>query len=134
MSVTMPKSLPMSKLSLSVRSWNVGLSATRKSRYVSAALHVVKVPVEGETPNIVGVACPEDIPELHGPLECLMRARCVHEQGKRYGVAAPVLHPWPQVLNAQPFVQLVFIGAHRSEEHTSELQSHHDLVCRLLLE
>src|SRR5437773_7521757 len=25
-------------------------------------------------------------------------------------------------------------GAPRSEEHTSELQSHHDLVCRLLLE
>src|SRR5437667_11086041 len=25
-------------------------------------------------------------------------------------------------------------GAFRSEEHTSELQSHHDLVCRLLLE
>src|SRR5437773_8223978 len=25
-------------------------------------------------------------------------------------------------------------GAVRSEEHTSELQSHHDLVCRLLLE
>src|SRR6266540_7159199 len=25
-------------------------------------------------------------------------------------------------------------GDHRSEEHTSELQSHHDLVCRLLLE
>src|SRR5437667_8544134 len=25
-------------------------------------------------------------------------------------------------------------NAHRSEEHTSELQSHHDLVCRLLLE
>src|SRR5437773_3599741 len=28
----------------------------------------------------------------------------------------------------QPF------GFNRSEEHTSELQSHHDLVCRLLLE
>src|SRR5437773_7069190 len=28
-----------------------------------------------------------------------------------------------------------FVGpAQRSEEHTSELQSHHDLVCRLLLE
>src|SRR5437773_10805755 len=26
------------------------------------------------------------------------------------------------------------IAAGRSEEHTSELQSHHDLVCRLLLE
>src|SRR5438132_5913778 len=25
-------------------------------------------------------------------------------------------------------------GGHRSEEHTSELQSHSDLVCRLLLE
>src|SRR5438132_13966479 len=27
-----------------------------------------------------------------------------------------------------------FLGWHRSEEHTSELQSHSDLVCRLLLE
>src|SRR5438132_8584042 len=27
-----------------------------------------------------------------------------------------------------------FTGAERSEEHTSELQSHSDLVCRLLLE
>src|SRR5437773_8376974 len=26
------------------------------------------------------------------------------------------------------------VGDDRSEEHTSELQSHHDLVCRLLLE
>src|SRR5260221_10518056 len=26
------------------------------------------------------------------------------------------------------------VGANRSEEHTSELQSHSDLVCRLLLE
>src|SRR5437667_8250642 len=34
---------------------------------------------------------------------------------------------------------MLFVFAHRvlplrSEEHTSELQSHHDLVCRLLLE
>src|SRR5437773_6547849 len=28
----------------------------------------------------------------------------------------------------------VIRGYDRSEEHTSELQSHHDLVCRLLLE
>ena len=27
-----------------------------------------------------------------------------------------------------------YTGADRSEEHTSELQSHSDLVCRLLLE
>src|SRR5437588_1499727 len=32
-------------------------------------------------------------------------------------------------------VELVVVHAHhRSEEHTSELQSHSDLVCRLLLE
>src|SRR5574343_1981707 len=28
----------------------------------------------------------------------------------------------------------VFVPVTRSEEHTSELQSHHDIVCRLLLE
>src|SRR5437773_8442200 len=38
----------------------------------------------------------------------------------------------PKLLNRE----IVFKGSHvqRSEEHTSELQSHHDLVCRLLLE
>src|SRR5437667_5753348 len=30
--------------------------------------------------------------------------------------------------------QVLQIQQYRSEEHTSELQSHHDLVCRLLLE
>src|SRR5437773_2726213 len=30
--------------------------------------------------------------------------------------------------------ELALLAALRSEEHTSELQSHHDLVCRLLLE
>src|SRR5437773_3565868 len=30
--------------------------------------------------------------------------------------------------------ELMKLRAERSEEHTSELQSHHDLVCRLLLE
>src|SRR5437773_9462716 len=34
---------------------------------------------------------------------------------------------------ARRTVQMVFRRV-RSEEHTSELQSHHDLVCRLLLE
>src|SRR5437667_6405829 len=29
---------------------------------------------------------------------------------------------------------VIDIASERSEEHTSELQSHHDLVCRLLLE
>src|SRR5437773_5139145 len=34
---------------------------------------------------------------------------------------------WPWTARATPTLP-------RSEEHTSELQSHHDLVCRLLLE
>src|SRR5437667_7382805 len=32
------------------------------------------------------------------------------------------------------FPEILSISPLRSEEHTSELQSHHDLVCRLLLE
>src|SRR5574343_651817 len=35
---------------------------------------------------------------------------------------------------ALPSVVHIFTSKERSEEHTSELQSHHDLVCRLLLE
>src|SRR5437773_10358775 len=31
-------------------------------------------------------------------------------------------------------LEFVHTNSRRSEEHTSELQSHHDLVCRLLLE
>src|SRR5260221_14141684 len=31
-------------------------------------------------------------------------------------------------------IRYSFTGVYRSEEHTSELQSHSDLVCRLLLE
>src|SRR5438132_10812023 len=57
------------------------------------------------------------------------------------GVAAPFrqltadLPEWSMHLQVSPldarFPQLVRL---RSEEHTSELQSHSDLVCRLLLE
>src|SRR6266851_8791709 len=68
-------------------------------------------------------------------------------------VAAVGLGPFPGVLAVVVYTATVLAqlysgdrgraaaGAHRapgpttrSEEHTSELQSHHDLVCRLLLE
>src|SRR5437773_6719399 len=39
-----------------------------------------------------------------------------------------------RVLPAREKSRSVSQGGARSEEHTSELQSHHDLVCRLLLE
>ena len=42
------------------------------------------------------------------------------------------------VLSAVAVIALISLAFYfrsiRSEEHTSELQSHHDLVCRLLLE
>src|SRR5437773_8268185 len=41
------------------------------------------------------------------------------------------------LVHPQPFARHIktgMEGRRRSEEHTSELQSHHDLVCRLLLE
>src|SRR5437667_5861658 len=41
--------------------------------------------------------------------------------------------PWENSSKARKFRESLDEGS-RSEEHTSELQSHHDLVCRLLLE
>src|SRR5260221_8034708 len=52
-------------------------------------------------------------------------------------VREPVKPSWPSSFIA-PIFNLVFPHRNsmmpRSEEHTSELQSHSDLVCRLLLE
>src|SRR5437667_4426705 len=42
--------------------------------------------------------------------------------------------PATRVGRMDPCAAGIAICANRSEEHTSELQSHHDLVCRLLLE
>src|SRR5437773_9683617 len=40
----------------------------------------------------------------------------------------------PTVLSPEEVRRMIDGTTNRSEEHTSELQSHHDLVCRLLLE
>src|SRR5437773_9532737 len=45
----------------------------------------------------------------------------------------PISPPWMSVTRWGMGVPLTRLRR-RSEEHTSELQSHHDLVCRLLLE
>src|SRR5438034_11621705 len=54
------------------------------------------------------------------------------------GLAVPVAAIYPLVLSPQvgdPWAFADLLPEHeRSEEHTSELQSHSDLVCRLLLE
>src|SRR5260221_3858036 len=45
-----------------------------------------------------------------------------------------MLEPLPLPLSRKPKICGVMLERVRSEEHTSELQSHSDLVCRLLLE
>src|SRR5260221_6277685 len=52
------------------------------------------------------------------------------------GGGLEVLHPVRRghCAGAVRYDPAVLRNAHRSEEHTSELQSHSDLVCRLLLE
>src|SRR2546428_3441921 len=44
-----------------------------------------------------------------------------------------VMFPFEEPLYQKAGVPVTYVG-HRSEEHTSELQSRSDLVCRLLLE
>src|SRR5260221_10177473 len=59
---------------------------------------------------------------VHPLLIAGVRHNCMQNQ------PAIARHPtWPMRMMVQP-------AALRSEEHTSELQSHSDLVCRLLLE
>src|SRR5438034_8045495 len=45
-----------------------------------------------------------------------------------------LIRPYPLVSHQDRMFALVGTTRGRSEEHTSELQSHSDLVCRLLLE
>src|SRR5688572_31625992 len=42
--------------------------------------------------------------------------------------------PWPRLMSSRPSSLLPTPDSPRSEEHTSELQSQSNLVCRLLLE
>src|SRR5699024_11282263 len=67
---------------------------------------------------------------------------------QHFDAETQVLSRWIKVAGTQQFVQVQLVDAHltittgsvdpgindRSEEHTSELQSRFDLVCRLLLE
>src|SRR5437667_5118778 len=62
------------------------------------------------------------------PYTTLFRSQPRHPAVRRPAHGDPALGPTQQV--RQPAAP----SRQRSEEHTSELQSHHDLVCRLLLE
>src|SRR5437588_3498357 len=60
--------------------------------------------------------------------ECPTRPACRQVTGAQAHRPAEARRSAPRVRRASP------TPATRSEEHTSELQSHSDLVCRLLLE
>src|SRR5437773_3968725 len=55
------------------------------------------------------------------------------DEMNRNKLAAKLHHFRTADSRLEPLAMMVG-GIPRSEEHTSELQSHHDLVCRLLLE
>src|SRR5438094_2177147 len=68
-------------------------------------------------------------PSARGLLSAGPPLRDPHAQGADHGVHARGLRSFGAQLHGLPLVH-----ADRSEEHTSELQSPYDLVCRLLLE
>src|SRR3989449_1425822 len=85
----------------------------------------------------------------HHPLaRLLQQPRALHRRGARRRLGRPALHPTANDIEGRPGgcspteearderhpVRLTLYLHHRSEEHTSELQSRLHLVCRLLLE
>src|SRR5207248_10599251 len=57
-----------------------------------------------------------------------------HAHGRHAGRGRPARRGSPRLASALPAGAIVPRPGARSEEHTSELQSPYDLVCRLLLE
>src|SRR2546421_9054784 len=64
------------------------------------------------------------------PYTTLFRSRCCGSGSQRGSVCGPKRWSWPPERAANPR----WPDGSRSEEHTSELQTRADLVCRLLLE
>src|SRR5438034_4729538 len=65
------------------------------------------------------------------PYTTLFRSDAAHAAGKPASVCGEMAS---EPLSAFLLIGLGYDTLSRSEEHTSELQSHSDLVCRLLLE
>src|SRR5690349_22921775 len=75
--------------------------------------------------------------DQHEPASCDVPTQQEPSDGNREDAGADRVQHAPELLETIPDearrVQAV-VREHRSEEHTSELQSRRDLVCRLLLE
>src|SRR5437667_3913809 len=103
----MPQAAPIMALSL------IGVSITRSQPKRSSKPSLV-LNAPPYTPTSSPIKMTAGSRSISSNMACLMASRkvtCVPSDALPFGPA--------------PF---------RSEEHTSELQSHHDLVCRLLLE
>src|SRR5699024_11927654 len=66
------------------------------------------------------------------PLSLLLNS--LHSKHRLPRTPIRVVLPWRPVASAPPTADGGIASTSRSEEHTSELQSRFDLVCRLLLE
>src|SRR5438034_5753175 len=73
--------------------------------------------------------CPGSSPASKGP----HADHCAGPGPACFGCTERLEQRRSSLVNPQPPV-MPSVAAQRSEEHTSELQSHSDLVCRLLLE
>src|SRR5260370_2775127 len=62
------------------------------------------------------------------------RRRCGDGVARRRGNRKYGVRPVSSDMSFSPRGEIIFAISTRSEEHTSELQSHLNLVCRLLLE
>src|SRR5699024_11387531 len=101
------------------------------SIYVSYDVKDGKGVLEEGTKIIIWTTTPWTIPaslgiSLHPHLEYVV----VEADGEKYVVAHDLLDPLEEELKWED----AKVVSTRSEEHTSELQSRFDLVCRLLLE
>src|SRR5438132_7378888 len=73
--------------------------------------------------------------KLRGPAVVIRRAKPNEKIVTLDGVARALTPEMTAICDAErPTIVAGERTSHRSEEHTSELQSHSDLVCRLLLE
>src|SRR5437773_11863784 len=81
------------------------------------------------TTEIYTLSLHDALPIFYGLMSYGVTRR-TNEIGIRVALGAPRSRVFWMILRDG----LLFASTGRSEEHTSELQSHHDLVCRLLLE